>query len=148
MKSRTFLVAAALWTALSSVSGAYLYKGRPECPDYNEGNTWAKYINGNYTSSGYAYFSIRFDRTNRNIGDIRRRDCYTLYYQKSGHRWTMSGHAVSIGGSTVNTRPGPSPLAYKMNVWGITMTFDEALAVRHPTLGRVGTLVCDIGSSC
>jgi hypothetical protein len=146
---RLFFVA--MWL-LSSTLGteayAHLYKGLPYCPTYAKSNSWAKFMAGEYgLSAGTVHFSIKFDHINHDIGTIAAGRCYTASTNGKGY-WNVSGYNVAQKQSVSDTRQGDPSSTYRMNVWGRTFTFDETGAVYDSEFGRVGTMKCDIGSSC
>lgn len=142
----TTVALAALFTAPSPL--AYVNPGRPNCPQANEKNSWAKYINGDYGDKRpVPYFSVHFSR---DIGDIAGGTCYTIIFDRA-NGWTASGTVRSARGkrSAGHTSQGGDPLKYQMNVWGARFTFNEAGEVYYDADGKLsGQMYCRIGSEC
>jgi hypothetical protein len=132
-----------MWT-LTTSSQANTFPGRPECPWSNLNNNWKDFMSGRYGGL-YPAFSIRFDKARSSIGNITANRCYTVTYIRGV--WQVSGYYLTkkeniVGGAVFN------PDEYKMNIWGIPFTFNEAGEVFHPELGHVGSLKCLIGRDC
>jgi hypothetical protein len=96
---------------------------------------------------GRVHFSIKFDHLKHNIGTLAAGQCYTATTDGKGS-WNVSGYNVAQRKSVLDPRQGDPPSTGRMNIWGRVFTFDEAGAVYDAEFGRVGTLKCDLGSSC
>lgn len=106
-------------------TNAYVYPASPGCPEFDQTHQrhWRNYFMHQYDVPTFhnTSFSIKFDQ---NIGNIAGGRCYTVLIV-GADGWTTSGYSIAQGHSAIGTYGGTNPTTFKMNIWGVVLTYDE-----------------------
>jgi hypothetical protein len=142
---RLMVVAVVSLCLIPSLSQAYVFHGRPNCPDYSPAHNWSDYMQGKYGDPARP-FSIKFDHLKTAIGTLAPNTCYTVTY--IGGQWTTTGRDDTGRTSPPPGYGGADPAQLMMNIRGRILKFNQFGQVIDPSLGVVGTLKCGIGPDC
>jgi hypothetical protein len=139
------LIAAMMLWLIPTAAESYVFRGRPNCPEYSPTHNWADYMQGKYGDPARP-FSIKFDHLKAPLGSLAPNTCYTVTY--IGGQWTTTGRDDSGRTSRPPGYGGADPGQLLMNIRGRIMKFNQFGQVIDDQFGVIGSLKCGIGPDC